>query len=571
MRRRKARLWVLRDAATVAILAIVYFTAARFGLHLAFVHPSATPVWPPTGIALAAVLVFGYRVCPGILLGAFAANLLTVGTAATSLGIAAGNTLEALVGSYLVNRYAHGRKAFEKAQDVFMFAVLAGLVSTAVSPTIGLTSLALGGFAAWADYGSIWLTWWLGDAGGALVVAPLLVLWSARPQWEWRGALSAEAVALLSSLFFVGQAVFGGLLPAASRNYPLEFLTIPFLVWLAFRFGSRAAATATFLLSGVTIYGTLRGFGPFAMASANASLLLVQAFMSVSTVMTLLLAAVVSERQQSEATLRHMAISDSVTGLANHRRFIEVMEEEIKRSQRTGRPFVLMLLDLDGLKQINDRYGHLVGTRALVRLAEALRARCRSIDTPARFGGDEFAVVLLETGEAAAQEVASRIIERLAASREEPPISVSVGVAKYPEDGRTVEALLSVADAALYEMKRHRGPVAEPAAPRPRRGLPRVRVRLTTRVESRSDGTVSRGRTETVSAGGLMVLSPVTFARKTDVVVRFKLPDGLSIESPGVVVRTKSRVYMAIRFQKLQDASRKALNEFVHRALAKPA
>lgn len=464
MRREKARSRFLRDAVAVAILAIVYFTAARFGLHLAFVHPSATPVWPPTGIALAALLVFGYRVWPGILLGAFAANLLNAGSVATSMGIAVGNTLEGVVGAYLVNRFAGGRYAFDKAGDVFKFAILGGLVSTAVSPTIGVTSLTLAGFASWTTYSSIWLTWWLGDAGGALVVAPMLILWSAGTRREWM-RVRIEAVAVLLGLFLVGELVFGGLLPPQSKQLPLEFLSIPFLIWLAFRFDARGAATAIFLLSGITISGTLQGFGPFATDSPNASLLLVQAFMSVTTVMTLLLAAVVSEQKQSEERLRHLAITDSVTGLANHRRFMEVMKEEIKRSQRTGRPFVLLLLDVDGLKQINDRYGHVVGTRALVRLAVALRARCREIDTPARIGGDEFAVVFLETGKTAARKVADRIAERLAASREEPTLSVSMGLAVFPEDGQTVEMLVKAADSALYEMKRGRKPLPEEAPP----------------------------------------------------------------------------------------------------------
>lgn len=161
-----------RQIGFVAILAGVYFAAAKLGLQLAFVHPSATPVWPPTGIALASLLVIGYRAWPGIFLGAFLANLTTDGTVWTSLGIATGNTLEGLAGTYLVNRYANGSNAFDRPQDIFKFAALAAIVSTTVSSTIGVTSLALGGFARWADYQPIWFTWWLGDAAGALIAAP---------------------------------------------------------------------------------------------------------------------------------------------------------------------------------------------------------------------------------------------------------------------------------------------------------------------------------------------------------------------------------------------------------------
>src|SRR6266704_6039486 len=170
------------DLAMLALLAGVYFAVAKVGLMLAFVHPSATTVWPPTGLALAANLVLGYWVWPGVLVGAFLANVTTGGAIASSAGVAVGNTLEGFVGAYLVNRFARGRHAFERPQDMLRFAVLAGMVSTAVSATIGVTSLALGGVARWTDYGPIWLTWWMGDAGGALVVAPLLILWIGRPQ-----------------------------------------------------------------------------------------------------------------------------------------------------------------------------------------------------------------------------------------------------------------------------------------------------------------------------------------------------------------------------------------------------
>ncbi|MGH7455162.1 MAG: MASE1 domain-containing protein, partial [bacterium] len=170
-----------KNLSVVAILAAIYFAAGKLGLKLAFVHASATAVWPPTGITMAAFLLLGYRVWPGIFLGAFLVNMTTAGSVATSIGIATGNTLEGLVGAYLVNRFAHGRNVFDRPLDIFKFTVFAGIVSTAVSATFGVTSLCLGSFANWANYASIWLTWWLGDAMGDLVVAPLLILWIANP------------------------------------------------------------------------------------------------------------------------------------------------------------------------------------------------------------------------------------------------------------------------------------------------------------------------------------------------------------------------------------------------------
>lgn len=151
--------------------------------------------------------------------------------------------------------------------------------------------------------------------------------------------------------------------------------------------------------------------------------------------------------------VRSMAVSDPLTGLANYRRLISVLEAELDRSRRTQRPFTVVLLDMDGLKLINDQYGHLVGSRALVRIGKILRNHSRAIDTPARYGGDEFALVLPEAGKDIASRVVSRIRERLASETEAPALSVSAGVAAFPEDGDTPEKLLGTADRALYIMK----------------------------------------------------------------------------------------------------------------------
>ena len=154
--------------------------------------------------------------------------------------------------------------------------------------------------------------------------------------------------------------------------------------------------------------------------------------------------------------VRTLAVSDPLTGLANYRRLIAVIESELDRSRRTNRPFGIVLLDMDGLKAINDRYGHLVGSRALVRLGKILRNHSRAIDTPARYGGDEFAIVLPEASKELADRVAARIRERLSTESEQPVLSVSAGIAAYPEDGDTAEKLLGAADRVLYRMK-HRG------------------------------------------------------------------------------------------------------------------
>jgi diguanylate cyclase (GGDEF)-like protein/PAS domain S-box-containing protein len=173
-----------------------------------------------------------------------------------------------------------------------------------------------------------------------------------------------------------------------------------------------------------------------------------------------IIAVDVTEQRTLEDQLRLQASTDSLTGLANHRRLFEVLHAEICRSQRTGREFSLVLLDLDGLKKTNDQFGHLTGDRALCRLGQILRDCCRGIDTAARHGGDEFALVLPETSMAAATSVAHRICDLLAKGNEEPMLSVSVGVASYPKDADTIGTLLYAADRALYGMKEKRAKTA---------------------------------------------------------------------------------------------------------------
>src|SRR5262245_28293350 len=282
----------------------LYVGAGKLGLYFASLHASASPVWPPTGIALAALLLLGYRVWPAVFAGAFIVNLTTLGTLVTSLGIATGNTLEGVVSAMLVNRLAGGSAAFDRAQHIFAFCMLAGPVSTTVSATIGLTTLAVAGYAPWGGYGALWLTWWLGDVAGALVISPFLILWYREPDLTPIRRRPLETVLLLATVTLVALFLFGGFSPIAQQRYPLAFLCIPPLLWAAFRFGQRVASTVIVLLTGFAVIGTLAGFGPFVRDTLNVSLLLLQAFLTTLTVTALPLAALVWERSRADEVVR---------------------------------------------------------------------------------------------------------------------------------------------------------------------------------------------------------------------------------------------------------------------------
>ena len=291
--------------AAALTVGVVYFAAGKLGLAFAIVHSNATAVWPPTGIALAAMLLLGRRVWPVIFAGAFLVNVTTAGTVLSSLGIAAGNTLEALLGAALVTRFAAGAAAFDRAQDVFKFVVAAALFSTAVSATLGVATLVVFGLAQSADFGAIWLTWWLGDAAGDLVLAPFLVLaFRGKPA----GAIGArdrplEAVLLGMLSALIAAAVFRDVF-MGPIHYPLTFLCLPPLLWSAFRFGARETSALVLLIAIIAVSGTSAGRGAFAVATPNGALMLLQLFLGTIAVTSLAIAALIWESRAVERALR---------------------------------------------------------------------------------------------------------------------------------------------------------------------------------------------------------------------------------------------------------------------------
>src|SRR5919201_1786878 len=326
----------------IAALTALYFVAGKLGLHLAFLHQSASPVWPPAGIALAALLVMGYRMWPAIFIGAFLVNATTAGNPLTSIGIAAGNTLEALCGAWLVNHFADGTRVFDCARNVFIFSAAAP-VSTLVSPSIGVTTLALGDFASWSNYGPIWLTWWLGDAAGDLIIAPLILLWSIPSRQRWTRREAVEVGILLLLLVCLGQIVFGGWASISARNYPISFICGPVVIWTAFRFSQRETATGIFILSTIAIWGTLHGNGPFIMETENQSLLTLQTWTAVLTITAMALSAAMAERRRAVAVIEQQkAAVETANRTKDH--FLAMLSHELRT------PLTPVMTALDALQ-----------------------------------------------------------------------------------------------------------------------------------------------------------------------------------------------------------------------------
>lgn len=319
-----------RTTPAILSLAVLYFAVGKFGLSFAVMHPSASAIWPASGVALAALLLCGSRLWPGVFLGAFLVNITTQGTVATTLGIASGNTLEAVLGALLVAHFANGPKVFERAKNTFKFVLLAAFISTTVSATFGVTSLTLGGYAQSAQYTTIWTTWWLGDIVGCLLIAPLLVIWLTQPYPELKPRRILETAGLLIALSSVSYIVF-----LTETYHGIEYLALLPLLWAAFRFGQRGAVTAAFLTAAIALLGTVQGIGPFATVDPNESLFHLQGFMGTISIAALVLASIITERTRAEerievrdAVSRILAASSDLKQAGS--RILQVLSERAK-------------------------------------------------------------------------------------------------------------------------------------------------------------------------------------------------------------------------------------------------
>jgi len=567
--------------ANSVIVATLYVAAAKFGFTMAFTAEQVTLVWPPTGIALAALLLLGADLWPAIFLGAFIANITTHEPVAVALGIATGNTLEAVAAAWLIRRYVG--TPFSRSWLRFTLVVigLGALATTMISATIGVTSLCLGGLQPWSAFAPLWRTWWLGDAAGDLIVATAILTFSARPRaiTRWQGL---EIGALVAGLASASLVVFGRRFDSAA-HYPLEYLVFPFLIWAAIRFGIAGAALANVLTSAIAIWGTVHAFGPYAAAGPQGDerLMLLQIFIGVIASSGLLLGATASDRDASrirkagwldaaldciismdhagriiefnpaaERTFGHSraqavgkdfaelllpehlrdyhrraiavprrlgdpgllgrrfetvalradgaefpveislsslpttgpptftaflrditeqkrmvkqlafrATHDGLTSVLNNAAFMERLTLAARQANIGGRQDVAVIFaDLNRFKEINDRYGHIVGDHLLVAIARRLRAAVRPSDSVARLGGDEFAILLEHVGDrndvdAVVARVEGALNQPFNVDGREIQASVSVGIALASVDGPRPQDMLRAADKSMYRMK----------------------------------------------------------------------------------------------------------------------
>jgi diguanylate cyclase (GGDEF)-like protein len=440
------------------VLAGAYYEAARLSLHLALVRGQVTPIWPPTGVAVVVLLLVGRRMWPGVALGAFAVNAPISSSLWVAAGIAVGNTLAPLVAVTLLKRLGF-RTEIDRLRDAVALVFVAALPSMALSATGGSLTLLLSGSVSRGAFLSTWSVWWTGDAVGVLIFAPFLLsfgLVAAPIATRWSERLELIGVSL--GLAAVAYAVF-------RTDFYIQFLPFPFLAWIAWRFGQRAAARASLVASVVAIAAAAHRVGPFAQGSLFGRMVTLQVFNAGVALCSLVLGAMSAERRRhlderllAADELAHRALHDSLTGLANRALFMDRLGQALARTDRRPGSMAVMFLDLDHFKVINDSIGHDAGDRVLKSTADRLRMALRPSDTAARFGGDEFLILCEDVGSERdviliAERLSEAVAQPISLQAGEIAVTTSIGIAMCGGGADKCEDLVRDADSALYRAK----------------------------------------------------------------------------------------------------------------------
>ena len=315
---------------------VVYFGVGRLGLAVPFTSANVSPVWPAAGVAVGLVLIWGIRIAPAIAFAAFLVNFLSAIPASAAVGMGIGNTSSAVVAAYLLRHLSGFQIPLSRMRDVLRLVLFGAVLATTIAAFVGVSALTLTHTRAWSGYASAWRIWWLGDAMGVLIAAPLIL--SGRDLLRTcRGWRVLELCLVCLAVLFASSAIFGPW--AAVRDDVLALVVFPFVVWAAIRFRIAGAALASLLVASVAVWGTLKGFGPFVNHSPLHNAVLLQVFIAVTSLTGLVLAAVISEREhlQERVEERTRELEQKTEQLANQAKLLDLANDAILVRNADGR------------------------------------------------------------------------------------------------------------------------------------------------------------------------------------------------------------------------------------------
>ena len=452
----------LRSLEIVAI-ALVYVITARLGQTFAIEPGNVTPVWLPSGIMFALVILRGIHLWPAIFLGAMFGNswayadFSTLASAFATVTSASANGLGdtlCVVGSVLLLKHFIDTKTlFMRIRSFGYFILFAVVLGPLVSALFGVTALFLNGFLDSGYYLMTLSTWWIGDGVGVLLIAPAILIFAyhnTEPELKARQVelIIFSAVVLLTTWFLFNPDFLSPPIPNTI------YLMVPILIWSVFRFGLRVTFICSLYLAAISIIATSQNLGPFLESSEYLSIVSLQMYIVIVTTSIFMAGSLIAEREQLVMQLRTRASRDPLTGMHNRQYFTEQLEREINRQKRYNTPLCLIMFDIDNFKSINDNYGHAVGDQVLQQVSALISKELREMDTLARWGGEEFLIMMPETHSEGGCIFAERIralVETTSFVGNET-ITISVGVVERDRDVDR-DKLIKALDDAMYSSK----------------------------------------------------------------------------------------------------------------------
>lgn len=453
----------IKQSVEILVVAMIYIVTAKIGQLFAIPPGNITPVWLPSGIVLALILIRGTYLWPAVFIGAFFGNasayidfssttsIMSAITSGTFNGI--GDVISALLPVYVMKRYLGSVNIFKRLKHYWFFLWSAVIAGPFISAVFGVTSLAWMGFLEWPDYYTSFITWWVGDAVGVLILAPTILIYKYENRDYNRQINHTEMISFLVTVVGLSYLIIKASFEVIFLP-PANYFMIPLLFWALTRLNQKTVYLTILAYMAVTVYSTSLNIGPFSAESQLIALLQMQGFMILLTISVFIVSTLLNERNVLLSQLEDKVSHDLLTNAKSRLYFEEQLKQEIHRFDRQEIPFSLIMFDIDNFKEVNDSYGHLTGDEILKAIVKEVSKNLRQTDTLARWGGEEFMLLLPGANVHGAHSYAETVRKRIEQKKflEQVHITISLSIHEY-QVGQTYNKFLAELDHGLYQSK----------------------------------------------------------------------------------------------------------------------